>query len=500
MRIAAFVADEQALGSAGVRIRYDRLRPDLSRAGHVLQVRVADGGLAEAHLAVDHAIITKIYDGRAVALARRLRAGGARVGIDVFDDYFSQTEDARFTALRGWLAQLAPHLDFALCATQPMRERLARLLPGLPVHVVNDPHDRLDEAEIAASVEEATARARRDRVIRIAWFGIGDSREFQVGLDDVAAFGPHLSAFARRGWSAQLRVLTNPRAMTVERLEGLARLPIPHEVEEWSLPRQEALLRWSLLTFLPVNAQAFSTVKSMNRAVSALLGGSQVLSVGYPLYAPFEAMIYRNAEAILDDLEDDRLRLRRDSLPVLTGLLARAGDPAIEAAGLAAFLVARQAPVPVASGPLVVAHGCKSAGVVHKTLGQLGALSAAHPFLPAPRFNPDLALIPSPAGPVAELSARGLDQLRPELRAMALPAGKARFRLALPELALMGQGAGLAADPGSRTGLLGQLAGYERGLALLRAVSRRLFGAEEMVVSERAAPFGAVHRPKAPEA
>lgn len=499
MRITAFVADDQALGSAGVRIRYDRLRPALSALGHQLDVVVATAAITDEQLKTDCAIITKVYDGRAAALARRLRVQGARVGVDIFDDYFSQRDDARFTQLRGWMTQLAPHLDFALCATGPMRDRLARLLPGLPAHVINDPHEPLDPKAIAASVAEAAARARRDRVIPIAWFGIGDNGHFQVGLDDVAAFGGHLSAFARHGWSARLRVLTNPRAMTVARLEGLARLPIPYEVEEWTAPRQEALLRDALVSFLPVNAQAFSTVKSMNRGVSALLGGTQVLSVGYPLYAPLGPMIYHDAGAILDDLDHDRLRLRRATLPVLSELLSRAGDPDFEAGALAAFLAARTAQAGTAPhGPLVVVHGCQSTGITHKAVGRLGALSIAHPFLPAPRFNPDLALSSVGADLVADLSRRGRDRLAHDLRDLVVPAGESRFRLVLPVQAL-GLQPGQAPSPGARTGMMAQLASYDAGLVLLRAAIRHLFGADELVISERAAPFGAVMRPQAAE-
>ena len=415
MRVAAFVSDPAALESAGVRIRYDRLRSALAARGVALQVHVADGGLSGSQLRADCAIITKIYDGRAVALARHLRAQGCRVGVDIFDDYFSQRQDARFTAMRGWLAQLRPHLDFALCATPPMRDRLAKLLPGLPTHVMNDPHEALDPDAIAASVEAAAARARADRVIEIAWFGMGDSSHFQVGLDDVAAFGSHLAPFRRNGWSARLRLLTNARAMTVARLQGLSRLPVPFELEEWTADRQEALLRDALVSFLPVNAQPFSTVKSMNRAVSSLLGGAQVLSVGYPLYAPLGDLVYRSAGELLADLEADRLRLRRACLPLLAERLAAAGDPDHEAAGLAAFLAGRPEPAAAAGPLLALVHGIQSGGIVHQTAEQLGALSVAHPLLPAPGFDSDVVLIPTDRAMVAGLSKRAEARLRPDL-------------------------------------------------------------------------------------
>lgn len=496
MRIAAFVSDAQALTSAGVRIRYNRLRPDLAASGHELDVQVIDDVGADRDLDIDVGLITKIYDGRAMAIARRLRARGARVGIDVFDDYFSQNTDARFTPYRGWLSQMAGYLDFALCGTLSMQDRLVRLLPGLRTHVVKDPHDRIDPEAVAASVETAAARARRDGVVEVAWFGIGDNRHFQVGLEDLAAFGSHLSGFSRRGWAARLRVLTNPRAMTLERLERLARLPVPCEIEEWSETRQDALLRDSLVSFLPVNAQAFSTVKSMNRVVSALLGGTQVLSVGYPLYASVGELIYRDAGTIVDDLEAGRLRSRRATLPALAQFLARTGDSACEASGLAAFLEALPAPGRGAvDRPLVVVHGKLTTGVIHKTVQRLGGLSATHPFLPANKLDVDLFLRVTWPGVTVDLSQAGYDRLRPELRVAARPVAGPRYQLTVPA-DTVGAAATDAITIGP--GLLGPAALYDRGLDLLRAAASHLFGAVELVVSEKAAPFGIIARPRSP--
>ncbi len=499
MRIAAYVADSQALTSAGVRIRYDRLRPRLAAMGHHLDVRRIDDVDGAAPPDIDAAIVTKVYDGRAIALARRLREAGVRIGIDVFDDYYSQGENADFTHIRGWLAQIAGHLDFALCATPPMQRRLEALLPGCPAHVINDPHDDVDLDDVAAAAEDAAARARRDRTIDIAWFGIGDNRDFQVGLEDLAAFGSRLAVFARAGWTARLRVLTNPRAMTTDRLEGLARLPVPWEIEEWSESRQAGLLATSLVSFLPVNGQRFSTVKSMNRVLTALLGGTQVLSAGYPLYAAFDALIYRDAGRIVDDLTNDRLRLRREAVAELGRLLSGTGDPGTEAARLADFLTQVSATDrPADPRPLLIVQGYRSPGALSAAANRHRALSVNHPFLGQDGSKCDVALGIDASGRVAvDMTPAAWERLRPavaEGTAQDTAAAPRRRRLLVP-----GDHVPRAIRPRSvaRPGLLDATVGYAPGLDLIGLVAEYLFGDCDIVVSDKAAPFPSPRLPRA---
>lgn len=504
MRISIFVPAASWLNSAGVRIRYDRLRPRLEALGYTLSVIPIDEIRTGRGMDADIALITKVYDGRAIAVARALRAKGARVGIDVFDDYFSQLGDPRFMRMRSWLSQIGMYLDFGLCATAPMRDRLAGLLPGLPVHVLNDPHGGLDEAAIAASVAESVARAQATREIAVGWFGIGDNPNFQVGLDDLAAFGSALSGLRRRGWSARLRILTNARALNTPRLEGLTRLPLPWTLDEWSEERQDALLRTSLVCAVPVNAQPFSSVKSMNRAITALAGGAQVLSLGYPLYAPVGPAIYRDTADLLDDLERGEMRLRRETLPDLRAAFAAIADPESETAALTKFLKTvigadRDAPGQD-PGPLLMVHGASTSGDIHKTVQQAGALSVAPPWdNGASKLLYDLEVRRPVGAPAAcEMSRHALAGLRSELRAAAtkitLPPGKngkpppGRWRLELPDDLFDWH----RLSPVSKTGL-GPLAlaeVYGPGLQMMRAVAAYLYESCEIALTERQPPHG----------
>ena len=130
MRLLVVTPSAEWLSSAGARIRYLRLQAAFGAAGVDLQLRpvdsLSDGALPQA----DMAWFTKCHDRRAPILASLLRTQGTRVGVDVFDDYYSDNADPRFVRQRDWFRRIAGISDFLLCSTPPMAERLARLAPG----------------------------------------------------------------------------------------------------------------------------------------------------------------------------------------------------------------------------------------------------------------------------------------------------------------------------------------------------------------------------------
>ena len=118
MRLAAVLPGDSARGNAGVRIRYDRLRPRLEALGHRLDFVTIDRFRDEnTPLDADLYVFLKIYDARSLVLARRMRAEGRRVGIDLFDDYFSPSPDPRLVHLRRWFRDMRPALDLVLRGT-----------------------------------------------------------------------------------------------------------------------------------------------------------------------------------------------------------------------------------------------------------------------------------------------------------------------------------------------------------------------------------------------
>ena len=496
MKITVIIPNADWSDTAGVRIRYKRLAPLLGAGGHSLELVPIGEFRAGAGLAGDVYLFCKTHGAHAPVLARTLRARGSRVGVDFFDDYFSQSDDSRLVHMRRWFHSMIPALDFALCATPNMAHRLDRLAPGLPVHVVNDPAAAFERPAVAAALARNAERALATRQLDIGWFGIGDNPYFSVGLSDLHAFGESLAACRRLGYTARLRLLTNARALTPERLEMLARLPLDLQLDEWSEEGERALIGESLFCFLPVNGQAFSTVKSLNRAVTALTGGAQVLSVGFGLYESLDAFIYRSPDTLVGDLESGHLRLREATLGPFAELLAAKGDAKAEAEGLMDFLGRIAPPAPVAwpkkGSPAAVIHGTSPTGEVHKAVQRLRCLSVAAPQC-STKLHYDVTCTPRAdgAGVDVTLSERAAGQLRPEpakrARRVEEDAGRPVYQLHLEAGVVSGAGTfGRSARPPLK---IVEIARYGEGIGLTRQVLDYLFGTPEVFLSERMSPY-----------
>lgn len=492
MRICVVISNDDWRKSAGVRIRYDRIAPALAARGGSLELRAIDTLDGRQAFDADIYLFSKCHDIRTVLLARQMRASGKRVGIDFFDDYYSQSRDSGFVHLREWFREMIQVADFALCSTPNMRARLVELAPGLTCHVMNDPAGTWQTGELADILTRNLDRALTTRQADIGWFGIGDNPHFSLGLDDLNAFSPVLTRCRRAGFKPRLRILTNRRALTAERLSMISRLPVPTELEEWSEEREAALIADSLFCFLPVNGQGFSTVKSLNRAVSVLSGGAQVLSAGFPLYQQLDEFIYRDIGTLLSDVERRRLKFRRGTLDAFGRLMDRIGSAETEARELLAFLT--QLPPPEktawpAGKTILVVHGHRSLGAVHKQVQRLRHLSVGTPFYPA-KLHYDVAFNFATSGEWVDItvSKRALPHLKEEMRELAKPQGEAgdmRLRLRrknVPDLYAIAW-AGTPPRPAT------ELARYRPDMELIGRLLALLFRQPELYRSELGSPF-----------
>lgn len=394
MRICVAIPNAAFQESAGTRIRYLRLRTELEKRHHSLDLRLLQDIRKQEDFIYDAYIISKCYDARSIALAAVAASKGQLVGVDLFDDYFSQGEDARFLLLRSWLRRLSPNLDFALCSTPRMQTVVTSYIRNRPVHVLNDPFEGIDVQAIAKSYAQVVEQALASRRIEIGWFGAGDSPHFPVGLHDLLAFSDTCMELRALGYEPRLSVMTGARSLSTDGLEMLRRLPVPCSVDEWSTEGERALVARSLFCFIPVNAQRFSVAKSMNRAVTALTGGSQVLSVGFPLYERLGEFVYRDVRALMRDIEARRPAVRADTLHAFTAHLATLADPAKEATRFADFLtglVAARKGITSSEAPrLALLHGRRSPGDVHKYAQSIGILSIGTP-VSNPSLNYDIS-------------------------------------------------------------------------------------------------------------
>ena len=384
MKICALVPSEEHMKQGGVRIRYRRIQQELQDLGHELQV-VPLGELASAREHVyDVYIISKCYDATAILFAVHLKNSGKLLGIDLFDDYFSQSHDSRFIGRRLWLRSLEPLADFILVSTPAMRNVVQTFAPGKPVHAMNDPSPPLCGEAIQTVIRHKLKKLDEEKVLHVGWFGIGDNPHFPVGLNDLVAFGTELTQLSAQSWDVRLEILTNERAMTPDRLAMLRRLPVPWTIDVWTEEREAVLLARSLVSFLPVNAQNFSIVKSLNRAVSSLAAGTQVFSTGYPLYHPLSPFIYRDPAKLRRDIEMRTLALREETIDEFLQKMTEFGSVAVETRKLSKFLTTQYERMCNTARPAsicaAVIHGKDSSSHVHNVAQKLGALSVASPF------------------------------------------------------------------------------------------------------------------------
>lgn len=411
---------------AGVRIRYRRIEDVLRGQGHELHVTSIQDLASQTNFIHDVYIISKCYDARAFLVAHLLAASEKCIGVDLFDDYFSQSHDSRFTGLRYWLRTLLQLADFALCSTRAMRELAESFAPELPVHVMNDPAVPLDPESVREALRRKLEYAHRRATLNVAWFGIGDNPHFPVGLADLVAFGGDLASLRGQGFEVRLSILTNPRAMTADGLAMLRRLALPYTAEEWTEERERRLLATSLVCFLPVNAQNFSVVKSLNRAVSALCAGTQVLSSGYPLYEPLAALVYRDPAQLRDDVKRQTLMLREDTVPLLQRLMEQWADTLAEGQSLAQFLEKqRERKSAGQQTPAAVIHGKNTIGEVHKLAQRKAVLSVGSPFCTTPlNFDIRFALAADGEGLDVLIADRHHSTLGQNIQALLSPHGK----------------------------------------------------------------------------
>lgn len=486
MKITVIIPNEEHRKSPGVRIRYERISKRLAGGGHSLSYTLIDDLRLDQPAGSDVYLFCKCQDIRSIIVADVLRANGKLVGADIFDDYFSQVADVRLTHIQDWFAAIAPRVDFFLCATEIMQSRLGRMAPSTPSHVLNDPLDAFDAKTLPKSLHRRLEQVRNTRKMEIAWFGTGDNPYFPVGLEDLAGFGAMLAEVRRHGYQPSLRVLTNRRAMTPQRLARLAKLPVPATLDDWTLEREGRALSECFAAFLPVNAQSFSTPKSLNRAITSLTRGAQVISTGFPLYKALEPFIYRSIDDLVVDLAQGRLRLRGETLSALGSTFARIAEPENETSKLLAFLQDLKPSInerpPVA--PTVILHGSGNAALQHKFAQRSKMFSASSTFQEAP-MNYDIKFIVDDAYSLTALVAdRLVPHLSEEAKARMVSHSKVGkltfFTIPLEGACRLRPVAKLASE---------KLAGYHDGMTEAQKLIKELIPNARIIVSETAAPF-----------
>lgn len=378
MKIVVLVPSAEYRNYAGARIRYQRILPQLEAAGIELELHDISRFTPQSADA-DVLIVSKCHDARALVAAAIFGARGKLVGVDLFDDYFSQVGDSRMVRFRNWLSQMLSSCHFALCSTDQMAKVIHAYRADLPVHVMNDPASHLGIDKLPDILTRKLNDVRDTRRLIVGWYGVGDNPYYPVGLRDLAAFGASLAELRSNDLDVELRVLTNRRALNASGLSFLKQLPVRTVEREWSEKAEQELLGSAFAAFLPVSSQPFSAAKSLNRAITALTAGCQVLSVGFPLYSKLDSLIYRDALSLLADIENGTPRLSSDNFESYRKAIQMFASADGEAARLVEFLTRIQG---AKSGGelLVLVHGYETNGTAHELIQAANGLSVASPY------------------------------------------------------------------------------------------------------------------------
>lgn len=429
-RICVLVSSDDACRQARARSRYLPLGAELSRHGAELEIKPIGSIGHTNELTHDIYIVSECYDTPPLLLAQYLRRSNKQIGVDLVEDHFS-AEDATGAPLPlcGWLSSMVKASDFLLCAAQSLKTVAERYAPGLPTHVLGEERLPCDGAKLALALRDKLARFAQSRRLTVGWLPTASQPLVPVELAELGSFGEELTRLGAPGVSVQLEILTQSR-VGADSLVSLRRLGLPFEIHDWSEERQDALLRKSLVLFLPVDAQASRSSLPESQALLALLSGIQVLATGYPLPPRLSPFVYRDARQLRDDLLAASPARSEQKAAEIAQLLGAAPlrDAASELLAFLRSVTRNETTSRVATkGPLAaVLHGRNSPPSAHKCAQRFEALSVATPFALAKKLNFNVRFVPRPSGAGMDVLISQSQQafLTPQVRRRLVSAGK----------------------------------------------------------------------------
>ena len=341
MKALIIYPNAEWMNSGGSRIRYKRLEPFINAKNMELVFipinKISVELLKEANIA----LIVKVYGLDSIRIISFCKSFGIAVGIDLFDDYFSDETLNLLHDKYNWIKIASIMCNFIICSTERMKEISATFVPKELIHIVKDTCDpNILPKETGELISQKIKSWKASGNLNILWFGIGDNPYFEVGIKTLANYSNSLFQFRKSFGSVKFTILTNERALTQENLSFISNLPIEANVELWSSQLEAKLLRESHVALIPVSHQQFSIAKSSNRCITALSYGCQVLSNGYNLYSDFTDLIYSSTGELIHHYQyrQDSLKFNNDSLKEFIDKCNRNYNPEAQADRMVKFI------------------------------------------------------------------------------------------------------------------------------------------------------------------
>lgn len=238
-------------------------------------------------------VLQKLYDVEHLDLARRFKAQGTSVVLDICDNLlYNPHGDRKFREDADQLRRMLDFVDAVTVPTKALAESLPRTATIIP--------DGLDSPPVLSRLGAARLRTN---YLELVWFGNSGCSRAPLGQPNLAAFGMRdLLSIAgaleevSRYQPIRLTVISNSRATFQE---CIAPLPFPTRYREWrSHGNLCRLLRLHDLCVLPVRLNPFTLCKSPNRLTLSLSLNVPVVATSIPSYEEFRPF------CVLDDWRD----------------------------------------------------------------------------------------------------------------------------------------------------------------------------------------------------
>ena len=251
----------------------------------------------------DTVVFSKAYRAEDRALAKRLRAAGQEVVLDLCDDHFYNPEGlAKYAQVRDDLMAMIALADRVTCSTPVLAASVQRHA-GLAAAPAVAP-DVYEQAQASAA-----APTPLDRPARLLWYGRHGSPNAPSGMGDLRLIQAHLvEAFARRPFEL---AICSDSSEAFDRLA--ADLPFPTRYVAWSPAALDAELGSADAVVIPLSDNPFVAAKTHNRLTLALSAGLPVVADPLDAYREFHPFCWLGdwaggLEAVL--LRPDEARAR----------------------------------------------------------------------------------------------------------------------------------------------------------------------------------------------
>ena len=356
MKICIVIPPTDRALTRDAHARYESLAAMAPEMGAAI-MRATAAEIAGLDFEHDLYVFGEIRSAPALLLARRIREAGRATALDILDDDFA----TKFPP-----DDKESPVDFYLCRNDALADKLRAVVGAQArIFVAPDPAPAFDPYRLSHLLEFKHRRAHDSRTIGLLCILASDD-----DIGDLVRGASQLRTLMRDGWSTELTILADRATLGANGLAHLRQVPIPFVLREASSETERLEIARHFALYSP-------TPLPLPRALSALAGGCQILA---PAGGEIADFVLDSPAALRTALTNDRLPLRRDTIPDLEKFLARSANlfEAVDAMRRGAESSAVRTPPP--RRDIGIIHGAMSDMDAHRVALALSALSIRSPL------------------------------------------------------------------------------------------------------------------------